>query len=294
LEGEIGEIALTRDVARSRIDYQRSHDGIYCRRYLWLSPEAQRREQLAGLVLRPAHANIVDPAHRDPVLSAMYLVKNFIVPEYARKMTSLEAVAREQFAGGALGYYSAHLRNVVLGAPLLAGFGLDWALRRILAERKLPSVVLIDRRARYPVDINAEQEPNPDSRVTLGNERDALGMRRLVVDWQTTADDHHRLARGMRLLARALEPSGTVRLDLGPELEELAARKVPVGGHHIGTARMASDASSGVCDANAELFGTKGVFLAGAAVFPTSGFANPTLVMLALALRLAAHLAQAD
>ena len=292
LEGEIGAIAFTRDVDRTRIDYQRAPDGTYCRRYLWLSPEAQRRDALAGLVLRPAHANIVDPGHRNPVLSAMYLVKSFIVAEYARKMTSLEAVARAEYAGGAGAYYAAHLRNVVAGAPRLTGFGLHWLRRRILAQRKLPSVVLIDRRATYPLDVNAEQEPNPESRVRLGGERDALGMRRLIVDWRTTEADHHRLAEGMRVIQRAVARSGTVRIDLGEDLDVLAARRVPVGGHHIGTARMASDPSAGVCDANAELFGTRGVFLAGATVFPTSGFANPTLVMLALALRLAEYLRQ--
>jgi choline dehydrogenase-like flavoprotein len=291
LEGEIGTIAFPARATESRIDYQRATDGTYCRRYLWLSPEAQRRDKLAGLVLRPSHANIVDPNHRDPVLSAMYLTKSLIVREYARKMTSLEAVARDGYKGGQIGYYSAHLRNVILGSPRLAAFGVDWTRRRILASRKLPSVVLVDRRARYPIDVNAEQEPNPDSRITLGGERDALGMRRLRIDWRTTADDHHRLAEGMRVIQRAIEPSGTVRIEFGPDLESLTARRVPVGGHHIGTARMARDASTGVCDANAELFETRGLFIAGAAALATSSFANPTLVLLALALRLAEHLA---
>ncbi len=294
LEGEIGEITFSARRGESRIDYQRAPDGTYCRRYVWLSPEAQRREQLAGLVLRPAHANIVDPAHRHPVLSAMYLVKNFIVQEYARKMTSLEAVKRAEYAGGVAAFWGAHARNVAFGAPALAAFGADWARRRTFARRKLPSVVLLDRRGRYPVDVNAEQEPHPDSRVTLGQDRDALGMRRLMVDWRTTPADHDRLARGMRLIRDAFAPSGTVRLTLGKDFTERTARRVPVGGHHIGTARMASDPSSGVCDANAELFGTRGVFLAGASVLATSGFANPTLVLLALALRLAEHLAGPD
>jgi choline dehydrogenase-like flavoprotein len=291
LEGEIGTIAFPARVAETRIGYQRAPDGTYCRRYLWLSPEAQRRDQLAGLVLRPSHANIVDPGHHNPVLSAMYLTKSLIVREYARKMTSLEAVARARYQGGAASYYAAHLRNVILGSPRLAAFGLDWTRRRILASRKLPSVVLVDRRAHYPIDVNAEQEPNPDSRITLGGDRDALGMRRVTVDWRTTADDHHRLAEGMRVIQRATAPSGTVRIELGDDLEALAARRIPVGGHHIGTARMAGDASAGVCDANAELFGTRGIFIAGAASMATSGFANPTLVLVVLALRLSEHLA---
>ena len=290
LEGEIGTITFTGPQVDTRLNYSRAPDRTWCRRYLWLSPEAQWREALAGLVLRPSHPNIVDPEHGHPVLSAMYLVKNLIVAEYARKMTSLEAVARAKFDGGAWRFYAAHLRNVLAGAPRLAQFGAMWTRHRILARRKLPSVVLADPRGIYPIDINAEQEPNPDSRVTLGHARDALGMRRLVIDWQTTADDHDRLARGMRLMQAALAPSGTARIDLGADFEACVARRVPVGGHHVGTARMATDRSEGVCDANAEVFGTRGLYIAGAACMPTSGFANPTLMLLALTLRLSEHL----
>ena len=68
---------------------------------------------------------------------------------------------------------------------------------------------------------------------------------------------------------------------------------VPIGGHHIGTARMASSAREGVCDANGEVFSVPGLFIAGAAAFPTSSFANPTLTLVALSLRLANHLQRA-
>ena len=289
LEGEIGAIALNR--ATARIGYSRAVDGTYCRRLIWLSPAAQRREHLAGLVLRPAHPNIVDPAHRNPVLSAMYLVKSFIVAEYARKMTSLEAEARAAFNGGNVAFHAAHLANILRGSPRLALFGADWLRRRNLASRKLPSVVLEDRRGVYPLDINAEQEPDPASRVHLGAERDSLGMRRLVIDWRTTAADHDRLARGMALVAQGFaQGPGRARIDLGDDFAARVQHRVPVGGHHIGTARMAVDARQGVCDRNGEVFGTQGLFVAGAATFATSGFANPTLVLLALTLRLADHL----
>ena len=55
---------------------------------------------------------------------------------------------------------------------------------------------------------------------------------------------------------------------------------------------MGSDASSGVVDPNCELWGVRGLFIAGTAVLPTSGFANPTLTALALTFRLAEHLAR--
>lgn len=290
LEGQPGALQLP---ANAMLDYERTRDGIYARRYAWLSPEAQRREQLAGLVVRPSHPDITDPAHRNPVLSAMYLAKSFIVPEYARKLTALEHRA---IASGVAAprHYGAHLLNIARGAPRLASFSLDWAWRRTLAERKLPSVVLTDPRGLYRADINAEQEPNPDSRVTLGDEHDALGMPRVKVAWRATSADHERLARGLTLIAAAFARNGAARLHLpGIDAASLAQAIVPIGGHHIGTARMAADPGSGVCDANGEVFTVPGLFVAGAALFPTSGFANPTLTLVALTLRLADHLREA-
>jgi choline dehydrogenase-like flavoprotein len=291
LEGEVGHLQFLVPPERVRLDYERSRDGIYCRRYIWLSPEAQRRHRLAGLVVRPAHPGIVDPDHRDPVLSAMYLVKAFIVPEYARKMTALEHQARSARGGSAFGWHAAHVRNIVFGSPRLAAFAADWARRRILASRKLPSVVLANPRGLYPADVNGEQEPNLESRITLGTERDALGMRRVRVSWCATEGDYRRLLAGLQRIAKTFAKSDTVRLDLdGVDASSLASMIVPIGGHHVGTARMAEDPRHGVCDANGEVFSVPGLFVAGAAVFPTSSFANPTLTLVALTLRLAEHL----
>jgi choline dehydrogenase-like flavoprotein len=291
LEGTLGTIAFRPPTGHAQFDYFRAPDGTYCRRYLWLAPAAQRRERLAGMVLRPAHPSIVDPAHRHPVLSAMYLAKNMIVPEYARKMTALEHDARARRGGSATAFHAAHFRNVLLGAPRLAGFGIDWTRRRILARRKLPSVLLAERGGVYPLDLNGEQEPHRDSRVLLGTERDDAGLRRAIIDWRCTAEDRARMIAGVRVIAAAVNRSGAATITLADEeAQAWSDHPVPVGGHHIGTARMADTPAQGVCDAQAEVYGTRGLYIAGAAAFPTSGFANPTLTLLALTLRLAEHL----
>lgn len=292
IEGEVGELvfhAAPRDVL---LDYQRTADGIYCRRYIWLSPEAQRREKTGALIGRPHHPKIVDPAHRNPILSAMYLVKDLIVSEYARKMTSTEQAAKARFGGRAYALYAEHLRNIVLGSPQLAAFSYKWVTQRILATRKLPSVVLRDPRNRYALDFNAEQSPNADSRITLGAERDRLGMQRPVIDWRTREEDYAMIARGLRTIQRAFSGSASVeyQLDDASFLEDVAAC-TRIGGHHIGTVRMAEDPSQGVVNGDGETFGTRGLYVCGAATFPTSGFANPTMMIVALALRMGDHLA---
>jgi choline dehydrogenase-like flavoprotein len=176
------------------------------------------------------------------------------------------------------------------------GFAADWTRRRILATRKLPSVVLRDRGNRYVLDVNAEQVPNPESRVLLSAECDRLGMPRLDIRWQSTAQDRDMIARGLRAVqaafARRVSGGEGAKIDFAPEMfDRQIGALTRVGGHHIGTARMGCSPAEGVVNAHCEAFDVKGLSIAGAAVFSTSGFANPTLVIVALALRLADHLA---
>jgi choline dehydrogenase-like flavoprotein len=289
-EGEVGEIQFH---GKPRAGYERSPENVYCRRYIWLSPTAQRRDHLGGLVVRPHHRWIADPAHGSAVLSAGYLVKNLIGPEYGRPMSS----PAERAATVRTALYVRHLMNIVLGSPALTAFAVDWIRRRTLATRKLPSVVLRNASNRYVLDINAEQVPNPDSRVYLSFENDALGMPLLHIDWRTTDLDREMVARGLRVLQAAFaggsqagRDGATISFD-GQTFERQVAALTRIGGHHIGTARMGRSRDEGVVNADGEAFDVRGLFLSGAATFPTSGFTNPTLVIVALALRLADHLA---
>ncbi len=62
------------------------------------------------------------------------------------------------------------------------------------------------------------------------------------------------------------------------------------GNHHMGTTRMSADPKLGVVDANSRVHGIGNLYVAGSSVFPTYGASNPTLNLVALTLRLAAHL----
>jgi choline dehydrogenase-like flavoprotein len=292
-EGEVGEIQFHGKPRNSRLDYERSSENVYCRRYIWLSPTAQRRDHLGGLVVRPHHRKMADPAHGSAVLSAGYLVQGLIAPEYRRPMIwPAERAATERAA-----LFVRHLTNIVLGSPALTAFAVDWIRRRTLATRKLPSVVLRNASNRYVLDINAEQLPNPDSRVYLSSENDDLGMPLLHIDWRTTDLDREMVARGLRVLQTAFAGGSQAGGDGATisfnhqTFERQVAALTRIRGHHIGTARMGRSRDEGVVNADGEAFGVRGLFVAGAATFPTSGFANPTLVIVALALRLADHLA---
>lgn len=289
-ENTLGRLRLTPSNRSIALDFEVTADGAYVRRKMSLSDAAQRREGLLNTIFRFHYPLIADPAHGSGVLSAMYLVKDAILPEYRRKLATIEIANRGKMKRDA-GFWARHMANVVLDSPGVLKFGQAWLRKRTFASRKLPFVVVKSRDGSYPLDINAEQVPNPDSRVALSGERDAYGLRRLKVDWQLHQADVDSLVRTMRVARDAFARSGTAKLDFDDATIESEVRaSTPVGGHHIGTARMSETPREGVVDADCAVHGVPNLYVASAAVFPTCSHANPTLTIVALAMRLADHL----
>lgn len=149
--------------------------------------------------------------------------------------------------------------------------------------------------------LRAEQAPNPDSRVTLSQMRDALGLRGTKLDWRLTELDKHGARVAVDALGEALCGSGLGNLrregwldEFGTpwEFDEAIGRHWIGGYHHMGTTRMADDPADGVCDGFGRVHGVANLTITGSSLFPTSGWANPTLTIMALALRQAEHIAR--
>ncbi len=290
VEGAIGQLRLTPANRPVQYGFVMTRDGVYARRRLMLSAERRRTLGLLNAMVRLHHPNVVDPAHGHGVLSAMFLAKSFIIPEFRRKLSMVEhasVAAQPQNAA----FWGRHLGNLALGAPAVAGFLARWLTTHTLAYRKLPYVALPSRAGVYPLDFNGEQAPDPDSRVTLSDRRDGFGVPRLKIDWRLNELDVRTLAETLRALRDGFARSGcgVIAFD-DAALEDQARTALPVGGHHIGTARMAASPAQGVVDADARVHYVANLHLAGPAVFPTSSHANPTLTIVAMALRLADHL----
>lgn len=139
------------------------------------------------------------------------------------------------------------------------------------------------------IDVMAEQAPNPESRVKLGRKRDRLGLPVTELDWRWTDQDLYSLRRTLEIFAEAFRQSGlgTLETMLNPGAP---APAVFGNWHHLGTTRMHRDPAKGVVDEHCQVHGVPNLFLAGSSVFPTGGYANPTLTIVALALRLADRL----
>ena len=133
-----------------------------------------------------------------------------------------------------------------------------------------------------------EQLPNPASRVYLGRERDQLGMPRLVLDWVVGQQETESLMRLHELLDRHLRRNQLGYLD--SQLDAPTQLRYTDASHHLGTTRMSTSPCNGVVDDHCRVHGVANLFISGSGVFPTAGHANPTLTIVALAIRLAAHL----
>lgn len=187
----------------------------------------------------------------------------------------------------------------------------SWAIRKV---KKAP---FPDRF--FETHLIAEQAPNPDSRVMLIRERDRLGLNRVKLDWRLSPIDKYTLHRSQQIIGEELARAKLGKLELELDnsdlawqglmqrsqqvLEEALARcdssqlevvlhedsyRHTIRGsyHHIGTTRMSNNPREGVVDEHCRVHDISNLYITGSSVFPTSGLSNPTLTIVAMALRL--------
>lgn len=142
----------------------------------------------------------------------------------------------------------------------------------------------------YSLGCGMELMPDPERRLTLTGEKDALGLPRLKLQMRIADADFALYRQTLGELGRQLLASKTGMLRFNCTRREDWLKNMDWGHHHLGTARMHTDPKQGVVDADCKVHGIANLFVAGSAVFPTYGASNPTLNLLAVTLRLADHL----
>jgi choline dehydrogenase-like flavoprotein len=192
-------------------------------------------------------------------------------------------------------------------APVYVGFRLSDQVQR--GERLLNSYVFlaptferdlvrrVARRALRPrrcrmlaVRNYMEQEPDPDNRVFLAGDRDPLGLARAGVSWSLGERDRGTVVAMHRILGRELQRARVGELHSPLLRSGFEFPAFQDASHHMGTTRMGTDPRSSVVDPDCRVHDLDNLFVAGSSVFPTSGYANPTATIAALAVRLADHL----
>lgn len=142
----------------------------------------------------------------------------------------------------------------------------------------------------FSMGCGMELAPDPNRRLTLSGARDALGTPRLKLAMHVADSNFAHYRETMKELGRQLlaARTGMIRLNQKTHADWLSV--MDWGNHHMGTTRMSADPKQGVVDADSRVHGIANLFVAGSSVFPTYGASNPTLNLVALTLRLGAHL----
>lgn len=183
-----------------------------------------------------------------------------------------------------------------------------WSLKQVVDTPPVQKGEELLRRAQiargkggFQVMIRSEQAPNPDSRITLmDNDRDPLGLPKPRLDWRLNGLEVNTARVAARLFSDALDRAGVPGFIAAPWIgagsdgwpTDPSISSHALGGyHHMGTTRMSDNPAKGVTDADCRVHGIDNLYIAGSSVFPTGGWSNPTLTIMALALRLADRLA---
>ncbi len=286
VSGRIAEVHFSTPPRETVYGFDRDPEGVYLRRRFSFSREFQHRAGLGNISAWLVNPEIGDPAHGNGILSFAYLT----LSSPFGKFLASEAI-RKSAIKGQQGSAWAHVLNMVRDFPRTAWFIPTFGYGRYFAKRKVPGFFQPSRGNVYTLHYFGEPMPNPDSRVTLADERDELGLRRIRIDQRYTARDAQYVVEAHRHWDEYLQRHRVGRLSyVVDDLEQSAAEQVGDGFHQVGTTRMSERPEDGVVTPDCNVHGFDDLFIAGSSTFVTASQANSMFMILTLALRVADHL----
>lgn len=283
LNGSIAALAPTNPADIGAFAFRPLGHGVVARRRIRPTSEAARAARVFNIAFWLDDGGAFDASHGSSVASARYLA--------ARALRTITKLRRS----GDQTPLAPHIRNISR-APFSALMGLSKAATS-LASAKLTGrhnyvTTLTPMTAgAWRIVYHAEQPSHADNRVSLAGDTDSVGNPKLKIDFQPHDEEIDSIVRAHDLLDADLKAAGAGKLVLGHPREELAGRIRAMthdGYHQLGGAAM-----NRVVDENLRAYGLANLYVAAGCVFPSSGHANPTLTIVALSRRLAAHITAA-
>jgi choline dehydrogenase-like flavoprotein len=300
LEGVISNVHFTTPPRQTLFGFERDIDGVYVRRRFSFSREFQHEHQLPNIVAWLANHEPADPKHKSGVLSFVYLMLcsplgKYVATDAQRRSLRGEKIPGSPYGEAEQGPVSQHLRNIIRQPIATTRFIFSFGVGRFLSRRRIPGFFVYSPQNIYPLQYHGEHRPHPDSRVTLADDRDELGMPKLVIDIKFSKEDVDGVIAAHECWDEYLRRTGCGKIEyLHDDLGEAILSRSGGGFHQIGTTRMATSAQDGVVDAHLTVHGVDNLSVVSSSTFVTSGQANSTLLIVMLAVRLAEHLHQLD
>jgi choline dehydrogenase-like flavoprotein len=258
------------------LDMSDTHESVRIA-YLTVRPEVVATKDLLGMSTwvfpRPRKWQPAEGAN-----ALRYLAGRGVPPTYPHgrsgPLAKLEAVRRLATAPGTVAYWLSGGKVADRTSGNLINKG-GWAAsgtgQNNFAFHNLTRII--------------EQGPSSENRVGLAKTIDGFGLAQAHIHWKWTDADVAQTLRTKLIVDSEIE-----RLGLGTVLNRSLEHAVPGAAHILGATRMHEDPTQGVVDASCRVHGIRNLYVSGSSVFPTGGWANPTFTIIALSLRLAAHL----
>ena len=288
-------------------DYVLACGGIENVRLLQLSGDLgnNRRDQLGrGFMVHPLLTNAARVVFDQPVASD---IRNFFREQQIRLKPPPNALGGPRgVSGDDYEHMVAPLVNpeLVFDYLMFNAWGVLAPTHQTLLEERIGNFRIIlyfgADAASAIVNLNWEQTPDDASRITLDSEQvdPIFGQPVAHIDWRLNETDKRSAVRALKITLDYLRDRGANQqemiTDVGGGAEDWTFAPgegaLETGDHHMGALRMSEAPEAGIVDVNSRLHRIDNLYIAGSAVFPTGGYANPTLTIVALSLRLADHL----
>lgn len=291
VESRVARVQFTTD--KVLYAYERDNDGVYIRRRFTFDPHLLRAAGMPNAAVWLVNPPISDPGHGSGILSGVYLTLISPVGRFLLAGAIREAHTKTDGSPRIV----AHLRNIVRDLIPSVRFAIVFCYARFLRRgRKAPGFFIKSADNRYLLQYHGEHLPHWESRVELTDERDTLGMRRIRTHMHFSEADYQSVRRAIVAIDEHLRRHGVGHVEWLTDDVEGAVRAFMAkrtGFHQAGTTRMSKSPQDGVVDPQLQVHGVRGLYVASTSVLPTSSQANPTLVGIALGVRLARRLADA-
>jgi choline dehydrogenase-like flavoprotein len=284
LTGAIADIELAYPGDVSAFSTRSVDSGVRARRRIRPREETVARERMLNIAFWLENASNENAEHGSSVASAKYVA--------ARMLRALSG------RGEANAPLARHFGNIAR-APFSAGAGLAragylLAMTRLTGQLPRPSLTVPSGKGKWRLDYHAEQAADPANRVSLSPAHmDSAGLPALKIDFRFSDRDIDSVLRAHDLLDADLRRAGAGRLHLRGT-REACLRTIKAyardGYHQLGGAAMHPDPAQGVVDTTCRAHGLENLWIVSGSLFPSGGQANPTLTIVALSRRLAAHL----
>jgi len=209
-------------------------------------------------------------------------------PNYDKESAVFKAMQiRDRFSHGEMSYADIKISDVALLLSEIDDVFLNSyrkLFNRGVRTRMMETIGL---------DYIQESTPKRSSRIYLSNEKDRLGVKKIVVDWHIDAQEVENIYKVFKLFAATARDLGWGRVQFRKEADIDSGnptRGLKDAAHPSGATRMSLTSKNGVVDQNLRVHTTKNLYVCGSSVFPTNGWVSPTFTIVALASRLAKHI----